>query len=156
MNDKLKYFYWNGIKIINKMIKNGTIEESKLATALVNKINAKELPSVTESDNGKLLKVSGGAWVKDSNKLLVEYTESNGTYSTETDYDDIIEAIENEKEVVAMLGTGVLTLTAIDTTTGYVQFGINVATAEGITVITIIQTSENVVAVTIQAIPVSS
>lgn len=57
-----KYFYWNGLKIVANMIKNGVITENKLATAVQTKLNAKELPTVTGADNGKILGVTEGAW----------------------------------------------------------------------------------------------
>ena len=40
MDNKLKYFFWNGLKIVNSMIANGTIEESKLSAELQAKINS--------------------------------------------------------------------------------------------------------------------
>lgn len=40
MDNKLKYFFWNGLKIINSMIANGTIEETKLSAELQTKINS--------------------------------------------------------------------------------------------------------------------
>ena len=71
------------------------------------------LPSVTSSDNGKVLAVKNGAWAADSNLLVVT---ANGTSSVDKTYAEIVAAYEAGKSVYLVNSGATYILSNVDAT----------------------------------------
>lgn len=63
------------------------------------------LPSVTSSDNGKVLAVEDGAWAADSNLFVAEF--SGSPLTCDKTYQEVVDAVNAGRTVIGVRGTDV-------------------------------------------------